>query len=311
MFKNFYKQLEENKPFKPKEYVDLNNSALFNPNLLYDRLSNIDALSDKELFELLKPNYETILSEACSDIRPYNAVVQTDPYSDITIRTKMLYLSLFLNTRFLTILSQTVNSQYETMSYSSKILCNKIVYDYLTSTDRKDEYTKTLMYSLARIVNKSVIPTLIGRGLNEDLASYLALARYSSQKENVNIKRLNFIIITSPEEIMTEQMIVYIYESLFNNITLLFETTMFDTCVDNIGTDSCGEIYSRISLALLDLLENMPIESIRKVLISYSGDYKMLHHGEITRFSMHSISGDYPRINSVVGMLEGERTFLP
>ena len=273
MFDKFYKELEANVPYKEKEYVDLSKSTLFNPTLLSQQLSNVSTINDKDLFELLRTNYDTILHEACSG---------TENSQD--------YLALMLDNRFLNIFTQAINAQYSFMNYSSKIYCNKIAYDYITSGKNIDDYTKSLMYNLSRIVNRSVIPGLIGIGLNEDVASYLALARYSSQKEKVDIKRLNFILITLPLELMTEQMIVSIYEKLFNSMTLLFETTMFDTSVDNIGTDSCGEIYSRISLALLGLLNVMPLESIRKVLISYAGDYLMLHHGEITRFSMHSIS---------------------
>jgi hypothetical protein len=83
-------------------------------------------------------------------------------------------------------------------------------------------------------------------------------------------------------------------------------------CNDVLDTESKSEIYSRISLALLAILEEMPMPDIRTVLASYAGDYGTLYLGQKIRFSMNSLSMDYQRINAVVAnKRHNEKIFLP
>ena len=289
MFEQYMKDISK-EPKRELVQVKLFNNPAYNPIVLKEKLLNIDSLQDKELFEILRDSYESILTDIFVDKNEY-------------------YLHLFTNTRFLSIMIQVISS-INNISHTNRTYVNKIVYDYLT-LDKKDQYVKQLMYSLSKMVNKDVLPRLLGLGLQEDLAIYLALARFSSQKEIVNVKRVNFVIMTSPIEVMTEQMIVYIYEKLFDRITPLFVGTMIDNCKQDMSQEM-EEIYSTISLAVLDILNTMPSNDIRKVLISYVGDYQAIYYKSGYRFSMQCLSNDYSRINQVVQALyANENIYVP
>lgn len=291
MFEEFIKDVTKHKKEKNMVPISLDN-PLFSPEMYRQKLKHIDSIQDRELFALIKSCYENLLN-------------------DIVKEEFRSYINLFTNIRFLTIFIQVMNTVK--LPYHSRIHCNKIAYDYLTIT-RRDPYIEQLLYSLSRTVNRDVIPGLLGIGLPEDLASYMVLARFSSTKELINVKRLNHIIVTSPIHLMTEQTIVWIYEKLFDRVTPLFEGVMFDVVDTNELTEEQQEIYSTISLAALLILNNMPSPDIRKVLISYVGDYMAMYYQpgkKCVRFSVDTLSSDYKRILDVVELLKRENIYVP
>lgn len=288
MFEQYMKDISK-EPKRELVEIKLFENPAYNPLALKDKLKNIDKLDDRELYTLLKDGYDTLLS-----------TIFTDNDAE--------YLDLFTNSRFITIMIQVMSS-INNISHINRTYINKIVYDYITLSEN-DQYIKQLLHSLSKTVNKDILPKLLGLGLREDIAIYLALARFSSQKEIVNVKRVNFVIMTSPIEIMTEQMIVYIYEKLFDRVTPLFTGTMIDNCKQDMNPDM-EEIYSTISLAVLDILNLMPSSDIRKVLISYVGDYQALYLQNGYRFSLQCLSNDYARINTVVEALKFENIYVP
>ncbi len=294
MFESFCEEIKQhNKEHKKFETIDLFNNPMINSNLLKEKIEHIDKLSDRDLYNLVKESFDSVLKQIFTN----NSNSQE-------------YLNIITNTRFLTALNQVVLSL--DLTHTQKIYCNKLAYDYFT-IENTDPYVKQLFFSLSKSVNRSIIGTLCSIGLKEDLASYMALARYSSEKEIINVKRLNFIITSSDEDLMNEQMIIKIYEKLFDHITCLFEGIMFDTLDFDAEyvTDSMGMIYSTISLAILEILNNMPSQDIRKVLISYHGDYEALYRDhQKPRFQLSAISTDYQRILDVIDALKLESIFI-
>ena len=110
---------------------------------------------------------------------------------------------------------------------------------------------------------------------------------------------------------LTEQRLVDIFIRLYDHVTQLFEGVLSDKRDKTKLTDSENEIYSLIDLALLDILQNMPTEEIRKVLVSYDQSLKL---GYINgyKFSMQSINpSDYNRVIATIDMLEMEGIYLP
>ncbi len=289
MFESFIDEVKNREKSKYQS-LDLFDNPILNSSLLREKLDHIDVLSDRELFSLVKDSFDAVLR-----------LIFTNKDQD--------YLKLITNTKFLIALNQVVLNL--DLTYIQKIHCNKLAYDYFTS-ENNDPYTKQLFFALSKSVNRSIIGALCSIGLSEDLASYLALARFSSEKEMVNVKRLNFIIISSSADVMNEQMIIKIYEKLFDSVTSLFEGIMFDglDMDDEFVSESMNLIYSTISLAILDILNNMTSQDIRKVLISYQGDYEALYHMTKPRFQVSAISGDYIRILDVIEALKGEKIFI-
>jgi len=292
MFESFIKDIK-NTPNESKEMtIDIGNNPFINKDYFRYHLDNIDSISDSELFNTIRTGYTNILEE--------------------TMNNDTTHLKALTNPRFLSVFIQVVGSTQ--LDLLHRICCNKLAYDYFTTSDT-DQYIKQLFYSLSKMVNRDIIPGLLSLGIPEDLAVQLALARYSSTKEIVNVKRVNFIITTSPKEIMTLQTIVWIYEKLFDSFTPLFEGTMFDVYNDEEEwvTEDIMEIYSTVSLAVLEIMNNMPSINIRKVLISYTGDFETLYSKTpgAYRFSMKALSADYERITNVVDSLRLENIYVP
>lgn len=260
---------------------------LFGDSLIKESLSNLSNLDDRNLYEILKSKYSSIIE---------NVVENEDVF----------YLDLFTDSRFLTIFTQAINSVV--LTRNDIIYCNKISYDYLTNcNDVSDEYLKSLFYNMSKVVNKNILPGLLGLNLNEDYCSYLALCRFSSTKESVNVRRVNHLLISSDSNIIDEQMIIYIYEKLFDSMTTLLKHTMFDPYTSEelkcIGPGA-GEIYSNISLAIIDILNMMPSNDIYHVLLSYAKDYNVSGETNV-RFSIRSLAiCDYSRILNVVDNIE-------
>ena len=283
-----------NQEEEPKDIsINLSKSPAINRDFFKEQANSLDTISDRELYDIVKATHNSILEEIMS-------------------RNDAQYIDIFTNPRFLTTLIQVLGNV--ALDYEERVCCNKLAYDYFTLKNN-DAYIKQLFYTLSKIVNRDKIPALLSIGLPENLAIQLALARYSSTREIINAKRVNFIITTSPKELMTEQNIVYIYEKLFDNFTPIFTATMTDVYDDEEEwvTEEIMEIYSTISLAVLLILNNMTSDKIRKVLISYTGDYNALYSGNSNsyRFSMKAISTDYSRIIDVVEALKEEGIYVP
>lgn len=194
-----------------------------------------------------------------------------------------------------------------------RLTANRICYDYLTSGMKLDQNIKDLLLKLSKIVNYAYIQQLVGIGLDETTASYLALSRFSSIREKINIRRLNFVICNKDPEIMDTQMIVYIYEKLFDRIGELFEETMFEYYTPDqeleLGNDFF-EIYSTVSLAILTIVNNMPMPDIKRLINSYINDWEYVGRPPV-RFSLISLSADYSRIQSVVEELTEKGIYVP
>lgn len=280
-----------NAPPKKVEYVNLNEGILFNPDIVKEKLFNINSLTDAELMDIVKKSYAYILDEV------YNK--------------NNTFMPLFTNERFLTMFLQVVRSV--NLVESQKITINKICYDYFTTFMCKDSLVTDLLFNMSKVVNQDVLPGLLGLGLYEELADYLALSRFSTSKDLVNVKRVNFIITRQPSSVMTEQMIVNIYSKLYDSVTPLFTGTLLD--VEEFDDDEISEeaslVYSTISNAVLDILETLPLEQIRQVLLSYNITRVSYYQDKDVRFTMNALSDDYARINMVVESLRQEGVYLP
>ena len=276
--------------------VDINVSN--NPNInrgLLDNIINtgtINNYSDDELYALVSNNLRALLL-------------------NIFERKDQRYIKMIISDRFLRILIQVVNNIE--IDYMNKIYLNKLCYDYLTLDDEsKNNIISDLIYHLAKITNKKHIPILIGVGIPEKVACYIVLSRFSTNNEFVNIDRMNFVIMTANIH-FTEQMIVDVYQNLFDRVSQLFEATMLDVIDTNEEwyTEDIDERYSLITLAVLDILNSLPSDAIRRVLDDYVSVYYTSYNGKPTRCNLRSLSGDYERIRIIVEDMYNSGIRLP
>ena len=246
-------------------------------------IPSIPTMTDHELEMAIKNNLDVIASD----------ILEGDT----------IYAPLLVDYRFISCFIRVINSV--PIDFQIKLACNKITYDYFTWNENKDVKIKQEYLNMSKVVNRDAIVHLIGIGLDENTASNLALCRYSTTNENTNAKRLNFTIYNKDPNVMTEQTIIWIYEELFDKVTDLFMAIMFETYTSaefaDFG-DDFEQVYGTVGLAILTILNNMPSEKIRKILLSYSIEWEYAKR-PITRFSLHALSGDFNRITRVIDLL--------
>lgn len=184
ILENFVKDvMSMPEPSDTKVQMDLSNDPRINRDLLKEKILNNVEMSDEELTVLLKESFDDILK----------CIFELDD---------LQYLKFVTTPRFINSLSRIVSSNIKSIQPFTRIHINKMVYDYITShniegTREQIEYMNTLMTNLAKIINEEHIRKLIGIGIDMTTAEFMALARFSSVNESVNIKRVNFIICTT------------------------------------------------------------------------------------------------------------------
>lgn len=274
--------------------VNIVNNPNINKGLLDNIINNgtINNYSDGELYTLLSSNLRGFLL-------------------NIFERKDQRYIKMIISDKFLRVLIQVVANNE--IDYMNTIYLNKLCYDYLTlDDDFKNSVITNLIYKLAKCTNKKYIPLLIGVGIPETIASYITLARFSTNDEFVNVTRMNFVIMTVNVN-FTEQMIVDVYQNLFDRVSMLFEATMLDVpdTTEEWYTDDIDERYSLITLAVLDILNSLPSDAIRRVLDDYVSVYHTSYFGKETRCSLRSLSGDYERIRNIAENMISQGIRLP
>lgn len=255
------------------------------------KLFNIDNLSDRDLYDTIYDSYKYILDEMClaKDVK--------------------LIQFLYSNARFIMTLT-SVLSRIE-LDYFQTTYCNKLAYDYFTARGDKDKYIKALLLNLVKTVNRHKLPSLIGLGLSEEIACYLVNARYSSTKPDIQVRRLNLEMMKCSAEVMTTQMIVDIYGKLFDRITPLFENTMYDY-YDQFVTKDMEDVYATINIAILEIVNNLPDDTMFQLLKNFKESYDLVNNGRKVRFNIYSFSGyDYPRLYNTLEMLKWYGIELP
>lgn len=288
----FFENRQEQK-FIPAT-ISIYDNPNINKNLLDDIINNgtINNYSDEQLFILLSNNLRGFLL-------------------NIFDKKDQRYIKMIISDRMLRVLIKVVNNIE--IDYMNRIYLNKLCYDYLTSDEKsKNVVIDDLIYHLAKITNKKYIPILIGRGIPEKIACYIVLSRWSDNDEMLNVRRMNFVIMTVNFN-FSEQMIVDVYQTLFERVTQLFEATMLDVfdSDEEWYTETIDENYSRISLALLDILDSLPSDSIRRVLDDYNNLYNISYNGYPTRFDLGAISSDYANVYGVIKIMEQQGIRLP
>lgn len=268
--------------------VNVSQSLAIDSEIIIHELQQIDKKNDPELYKFISLSYRTLL-----DIEFINKAAH-----------RIQIANAFLNVRFVSALCNVLPSMH--LTDIERIACNKLIYDYLTMSSDKDECIVTMLYNLGWNLNRNYIVGLQGKGMDDSTISYLAIARFSTTDTVLAVQRVNLVIMNQPLSIMTEQVIVNIYEELFNDsLSSLFNGIMFDKWGDAVEMDEeQEEIYGTISLAILDIVNEVPFNMIVQLMHSYAQSKQYLHPNDRARFDIHSISGDYTRIIHAVHYTE-------
>lgn len=285
---DFFQKASNTVP-RERNRVDANFDS-FNQNAFKNQVHNIPEMDEHKIAILVKNN----IDEICDDILSAN----------------IPYIGLFSDTNFINGFIRAVNSI--PISYKIRLACNKLTYDYFTSDNAIYEIKQKYLH-ISKVVNRIEINRLIVLGIDEVTASNLVLCRYSSTNERTNVKRLNFTLYHKDPNVMTEQIIVWIYENLFDMMSQLFYGIMFETYTpqqeEDFG-DNFMEIYGTVGIAILDILNNMTSQNIKRVLLGYIEEWEFRNHPPV-RFSLRSLSQDYSHISRVVESLYMDGKYVP
>lgn len=266
-------------------------NVVLTPDSLQAKFSLIDTMSDREIYELVKEYYETILTTIFES-------------NDKLIRRS--FIDLFTNAKFILALTQAMYTV--TPNDITKKRLNKMCYDYLVISEHdSNDYIGGLLMSLAKTINRDKIPLLCAIPLPEDLSSMIALSRYSSEKEVVNVKRLNRILMNQPVDSISEQQIVNIYLTLFDHVLPLFTGIMLDVESPSNMNQNAMEVYGVITLSILDIMNELPTADIKKGLTLFDEDRRIQYSDKPIRINLESITeSDYPRILTAIDQLKSE-----
>lgn len=266
-------------------------NVVLTPDSLQAKFSLIDTMSDREIYELVKEYYEIILTTIFES-------------NDKLIRRS--FIDLFTNAKFILALTQAMYTV--TPSDITKKRLNKMCYDYLVISEHdSNDYIGGLLMSLAKTINRDKIPLLCAIPLPEDLSSMIALSRYSSEKEVVNVKRLNRVLMNQPVDSISEQQIVNIYLTLFDHVLPLFTGVMLDVESPSNMNQNAMEVYGVITLSILDIMNELPTADIKKGLTLFDEDRRIQYSDKPIRINLESITeSDYPRILTAIDQLKSE-----
>lgn len=294
-------QYQQNKPLVemcrlvPQEQIQFSKTALF------QTIANINQMDDQAMLAFIERNFDKILFNV------FNG-------SDI-----VNHIRLFQDTRFLDNLIKVLG-QIKWFNKDQIIRLNTIAYNYITAPDNtngfhKDQAIVDRMITIGNIVNRAELPRLLGLGYSDNLANMLLIARYSDADPGIVIKRIDFIIITQPLELMSQRMITETLRILFDVFKAwpkIFSYYMEDVLVrEPWVTDEIEEVDSTMQLSVLEILDNLPTEIIFDTLRNYANAYH-LKGKNIKRFSMQRLSDDYYRINQAVWSLANvENIYIP
>lgn len=296
-FDNYWQDKIQHDAQHPIEFVklrpDLNPN--FNISILKQNIDNIDDMSDSELKNFIHRSFKSILKNVFQG------------------NESKKYVNRFSNLRFLNAFTEVV-TVIQFLDPEDIVICNTLCYHYITmDKDKQDTLVLNAMLKLGSIVNRASLPRLLGLGLSENLASLLLISRYSDINLNVCVKRVDFIIINQPAELMSERMIEAIFRILYDDVNyymyrifphimmdVLPEHDDADVSTDWVDDDDIQDVNSVFNLAILNIVNSLPRKTLRDTLMNYTECMNMIYMNTPVRFSLRTISNDYSRINDVI-----------
>lgn len=259
---------------------------------IINKINNINNLDDKEIRDIIIRQHSMILN--------YDLFLQSN-------ETRIQALYLFTNERFLKNFLDVI--RILDLSKHEIVCLNKIAYDYYI-LENKDQKIADLLYRLTTEVNGKQVTVLSGI-LGISGAQILAMIRNSSFKIEKCIHRVNTYIIKCNID-LSVQNIIDIYCFLFERFTDVFIYTMMEPKYNYILNDYHKNLkFDNASIALLEILNSLTTNDIRKVISDYGFILNMVKLNYPARFSLKTATR-YKRIVDVVKEIEySTNTIIP
>lgn len=274
-----------------------------------ERVSNLDTLYQGSLFHSVEYELSGIVNKINNIdnlnydeirniiIKQHNMILNYDLFLTSN-ETRQLAQTLFTNKRFLQCFLDVI--RLLDITQHEKICLNKLAYDYYILPIDKDEEIYNLLYKLTTEVNGREVVSLSGiLGINE--ARILSMIRNSSFKEEKCIHRVNTYIVKCNLDLDIKS-IESIYCFLFHRFTNVFIYTMLESKPSNLSPLE-NKKFDNISIAILELLNSLPSNDIRKVINDYAFTLKSVKRNTPVRFMLKTAL-NYNRILTAVRSVE-------
>jgi len=297
------------------EKVSFDQSETVNPNWLMPILMNSANKSPQEIETLIDGHLYNVINNlviSCTDV---------DYFPVFKIPSVLIAIRMML--------SKINEFDSETIINVNHLVRKGII----EQEDKSDNNPLMDLYrGIAVEINRDKIKQVLGinmRGhsqyeITPRAAMYICMSRYSAFDRSyiTNVMRLNSTLasFSNSNLIFNEQILIDIYEILFDVLTPLVLGTMFDTDIykPGVGEDEVPEArIESASLqvnAVLSILDAQTIPVIENILVTYNDRFYAQRAGDINniRASMRSLSpADYPNLSKVVDSLCQRGCFIP
>ena len=215
-------------------------SVVVGPTILAESLSNMNSMTDEQVYEIIKASYSEFLSSYINS-------------------PCLLYLRK--DSRFISILSQVLMEADLTLE--ERVYANAMLYKELSETD--SPYMQRVYFTLGLIVNQTVVNKIMAIGVDRTLAIYLAIVRKSSFTAKDNITRLNFTIMCATPKKMTVQKITDLYCVLFNDVIEIKD--LFFLMIKDIYI---LQVAYNMNNSMLSILESLSFSNLYSILYEYA-----------------------------------------
>lgn len=278
-----------------EEYKMNIKSVVVGPTILAESLSNMNTMTDEQIYEIIKSSYSEFLSSYINS-------------------PCLLYLRR--DSRFLSILSQVLMEADLTLE--ERVYANAMLYKELSETD--NPYMQRVYFTLGLIVNQTVVNKIMAIGIDRTLAIYLAIVRKSSFTTKDNITRLNFTIMCATPKKMTVQKITDLYCVLFNDVIeikdlffLMIKDIYIFTSNEEWITSDILQVAHNMNNSMLSILESLSFSNLYSILYEYATMIVMenLTEDEV-RFSFNNNIDpvQFPNITAVKSALIDKGLFV-
>lgn len=264
---------------------------------------NIDLNNENEMYEYMIWNIKDIFKtfsiskELCNGLYIKNFV-------------DAMYNVIVKNPEF--VFSQEEIYGFNDAAYLFLINCNN--YGNLNKNDVR--YIKDKLFFISHlIIPEEYNLKIFENSFTIDFLNEIFIARNSSKKEEINIRRINFMVFTSLNPWRYEDLdILDLYRNLFwNNIPELFLVSMFDVYDESEFwyTNTYSEMDGWITNTIIYLLNELPVPVIKNTIIKYSQQClkRQIRPSEV-RCSLRSLSYDYNKVKVVAEELYSEGFYI-